>query len=227
MSNSDEEKVSPVIEGIIDKVHGERKKDKKIWQREVEHRRNNFVGYDNRDILPDQSGAELSKRKKAKRLAFAVSILVLCCLFSFIYLRPDLFSFLTGSKIYHTVSTFLSDKEKDPVKSAPVEKNNNLPTQPREYSFSQEQISKAKKDLLESRRAKSNLIGQETEKTQSSVDSSKDSEHRYEILLVSGRYVYADSVIVTKDTVTFENKKGLTVSVNRDEITSLKQVKPL
>ncbi|MFT5702499.1 MAG: hypothetical protein ACI8ZB_005419 [Desulforhopalus sp.] len=55
--------------------------------------------------------------------------------------------------------------------------------------------------------------------------SFKDSNNRYEIKLLSGRYVYTDSVIVTKDTITFENKKSLVVSVNRDEIFSLKKLK--
>ncbi len=77
---------------------------------------------------------------------------------------------------------------------------------------------------LKAQKNKSNLTGIEIPKESSSSHSFKDSQNRYEIQLLSGRYVYADSVIVTKDMVTFENKKGLVVSVNRSEIKSLKRL---
>jgi hypothetical protein len=230
MSNSNEDKVSPVIEGIVDEIHDGRKQDKKFWEREVENPRNDFVGYSNGEILVDPSGegaAGISKRNKAKRIAFTVGIVITCFLFSLVSLRPDLFPFLSYSKIYQTISDFLPGKEKDknPVKPAPIEKSKDSFTEPSEHSFSEEQILRAKKAVLEARKNKSNLTGIEIPKENSPSHSFKDSQNRYEIQLLSGRYVYADSVIVTKDMITFENKKGLVVSVNRDEIKSLKRLK--
>ena len=230
MSNSNEDKVSPVIEGIVDKIHDGRKQDKKFWEREVENPRNDFVGYSNGEIPVDPSGegaAATSKRNKAKRIAFTVGIVITCFLFSLVYLRPDLFPFLPYSKIYQTISDFLPPKEKDKhsVTSDPIEKSKDLSTEPREHSFSEDQILRAKKNVLKARKNKSNLTGTEISKENPPSHSFKDSENRYEIQLLSGRYVYADSVIVTKDMITFENKKGLVVSVSRDEIKSLKRLK--
>lgn len=230
MSNSNEDKVSPVIEGIVDKIHDGRKQDKKFWEREVENPRNDFVGYNNGEIPVDPSGegaVGTSKRNKAKRIAFTVGIVITCFLFSLVYFRPDLFPFLSYSKIYQTISDFLPPKEKDrhSVTSDPIEKSKDLSTEPREHSFSEDQILRAKKNVLKARKNKSNLTGTEISKENPPSHSFKDSENRYEIQLLSGRYIYADSVIVTKSMITFENKKGLVVSVKRDDVKSLKRMK--
>lgn len=229
ISSRSQSKVEKQNSTVVDKIHDGRKQDKRSWEREVGNPRNDFVGYSNGEIPVDQSGegfAATSKGNKVKRVVFTVGIVITCFLLSLVYFRPDLFPFLSHSKFYQTISNFLPDKKKDrhPLKSATLEISKDSSTEPREHSFSEEQILRAKKAVLEAQKNKSHLTGIEIPEESSSGHSFKDSKNRYEIQLLSGRYVYADSVIVTKDMITFENKKGLAVSVNRDEVKSLKKM---
>jgi hypothetical protein len=93
----------------------------------------------------------------------------------------------------------------------------------REYNFSAEQVSRAQRNLLESRN-KSKYIGNENKGENFPIEPFKDDKHRYEIELLTGRHVYADSVIVTDDKVTFENKRGLVISVSKNEIKALRKL---
>jgi hypothetical protein len=228
MKNSNKDQVSPFIKVILDKVHGGRKQDSKFWQRGVAGSRNDCIGFKNEEIpLEKPEGLSgILKITKGKRRFFGVGMAVICCVFSFVYFRPDLFLFLSYSKIYQTISEYFPEKNEDLHQIGPSTTSHSLvlSTESQDYNFSPDQVSRAKRNVIETQRNKSNFIGKENLKDNSPIKSFKDNKHRYEIELSSGRYVYADSVIVSDDKITFENKRGLVVSVNRNEVKTMKRL---
>lgn len=82
----------------------------------------------------------------------------------------------------------------------------------KEYSFTDDQINKAIRDVENSRKTTppSQLTG-----------GHKDS---YEIEFVSGGRAYSENVVATADMISFENEKGLVVSVHRSQVKNLKRL---
>lgn len=83
----------------------------------------------------------------------------------------------------------------------------------KEYSFTDAQINKAMREVEGSRE---NIIS-----SAPPVDSNR---YLYEIEFLSGGRLYSENVVATADTITFENEKGLVVSVSRSEVKNLKRL---
>ncbi|MCP3888289.1 MAG: hypothetical protein GY702_05375 [Desulfobulbaceae bacterium] len=228
MENPNNGQVLPLINVVIDKIHGGRKQDRKFWQRGSANSRNEYTGFSNKEIPNEQPEgfSENLKITKVRRSIYAIGIVTMGCVFALVYIRPDLFSFLSYSKIYQTNNDHFPDKNENQYQIGPnsTSRPSDSSTEPRDYKFSPEQVSRARRTVLQTEKNKSNFVGKKNLKENFPIKSFKDNKHRYEIELSSGRFVYADSVIVTDDKITFENIKGLVVSVDRSDVKTLKKL---
>jgi hypothetical protein len=237
MKNQKNDHVSSFVKVIIDRVHGGRKQDRKFWDRKIENPRNDLGGFSNGEIpIEQQEGfAQTLKQARAKRAVFLLGILLLCFVFALVYSRPNLFPFLSYSKIYQSISEYFPEKyeAKNQIKAVapkPLEEPVASRTAKKEYTFSEEQIARAKFNVENEKKqnplstSESYHIRSGKLKRDSLSKSFKDYEHRYEIEFLSGRRFYADSIIVTDDMVTFENKRGLIFSVSKNEVKTMKRL---
>lgn len=237
MENQKNDHVSSFVKVIIDRVHGGRKQDSKFWDRKIENPRNDLGGFSNGEIpIEEQEGlAQTLKQARSKRAVFLLGILLLCFVFALVYSRPNLFPFLSYSKIYQSISEYFPEKYKAKnqikvVAPKPLEEQVESRTAKKEYTFSEEQVARAKFNI--EKKKKQNFlsinepyhVSNEKRKRDPLSKSFEDDKHRYEIEFLSGRRVYADSVIVTDDMVTFENKGGLIFSVSKDEVKKMNRL---
>lgn len=95
-------------------------------------------------------------------------------------------------------------------------KNNNTPT---ELVFSDEQVRQAAAELL----TKQNEVN--ADNTTGNDTETATIEYVFEIELLSGGLITTDNATLEDDTVTFTDKKGFVVSINKDEIRTMKKVK--
>ena len=151
MKNQKNDHVSSFVKVIIDRVHGGRKQDRKFWERKIENSRNDLSGFSNREILIEQQEglAQTLKQVRAKRAVFILGILLVCFVFALVYSRPNLFPFLSYSKIYQSISEYFPEKyePKNQIKAVapkPLEEPVESKTAKKEYTFSEEQIARAK-----------------------------------------------------------------------------------
>ncbi len=88
--------------------------------------------------------------------------------------------------------------------------------EPKEYSFSEDQVKSAMEEV----------IRQKIERPPSANDNSTDqSEPRYqfEIELHSGVKIYTDNAEIGKDMVRYSSRNGLVISLDRDEIKTMRR----
>lgn len=84
--------------------------------------------------------------------------------------------------------------------------------------FTDDQIATAMKKVLSEKK---------TEKPKDDNASKKvvEQKYLYEIELFSGGLISTDNVIITNKTITYKSNKGLVVSLNREEIKTMKKIK--
>lgn len=215
MKKVKEDHVSPVTKVLVDKIHAGRKQDSKFWQSE----------FDNKEMQKEESvgGSIFSKILKIVMLLFVTGLLVVSLLVAFVYFRPNVFPSLTHSKIYQTLSRYLPESDIIAPLNRPgdAEQPDESDSRNREFKFSQEQINRAKKEVIESK----------NEIDLSTIDSLKKKfnklndqiTYQYEIEFVSGGRVYSENVRMSGDVVTFENDRGLVVSIHKDDIKTMKR----
>lgn len=71
-----------------------------------------------------------------------------------------------------------------------------------DLTFTDEQVQQAMKEVINEKR-----------------------NYLYEIELVTGGWVYTDNAEVTDEKITYTSANGIVVSVNRDEVKTMKRVK--
>ena len=152
---------------------------------------------------------KVGQEKKApfvkRKTVLAVCIAIVVVAFAIFYLQPVIVDFI--NKNYVRLRSEIQKKSTGiPV---PAQED----TKPKEYSFSDDQIKKAMREIEESKKTAA-----------ASSQPTEGSRPLYEIEFVSGGRVYSENVAATKDTITFENEKGLVVSVRRSEVKSLKRL---
>ncbi len=118
-------------------------------------------------------------------------------------------SFATLEKFAKTVSLFSStDQTAAPAESAGEDGGQ------QNSRLSLERLQRALDDILR-RQGKDGAAD----------ESRQQPSYRYEIELHSGSWIYTDDIIVEDERITYTSKGGLEVSINRDEIRTLKRVR--
>lgn len=152
----------------------------------------------------------MSEQKRSMSLRFK-TLLALCAgivvvVLITLYVRPIIIDLIHKNEVKERISEI---QAKNPVKVEPSSKVKKA----KEYSFNDAQINKAIREVEASRK---NII--------SSSQTIESGRSLYEIEFLSGSKVYSENVIATADVITFENGKGLVVSVSRSEVKNLKRL---
>ncbi len=137
-------------------------------------------------------------------LVFCIGICVV--VLAILYVRPIVVGFMHKDDVIQRTSEIQTNSLESPAPSSEDRK-------PKEYRFTDDQINKAMRQVGKSRTI-----------DLSSPHSTDENRSLYEIEFVSGGRVYSENVAATKNTIIFENEKGLVVSVNRSEVTNLKRL---
>lgn len=161
-------------------------------------------------------------------------------LFIIVALRPDLFSYLSYKSIYSAVSEFFPDKEPNYKQvqgdtewaKMPDEQQVSKSSISQNYRYTDKQIGNAKDRVLREKKAQQWLTQEEIdqiltpEPEKETVTKPKiPTRTVYEIELFSGGVILTDNAVVTPEKVTYRSPKGLTVSINKYEIRSMKKLK--
>jgi restriction system protein len=88
----------------------------------------------------------------------------------------------------------------------------------KDLSFTEDQIQKATEEILREK-SREQFINIEMSK------ESEETKYFYEIEFVSGGRVYADNVKITDNKINYRTKKGLAISLNKDEVKSIKKTR--
>jgi restriction system protein len=128
----------------------------------------------------------------------------------------------SGASIYSTWSTrikgFFPHRQehpgtKDTEAGKPVRQ-----AEPQDLSFTDDQVQKATEEILRDK-SREQFINIEMSK------ESEETKYFYEIEFVSGGRVYADNVKITDNKINYRTNKGLAISLNKDEVKSIKKTR--
>lgn len=192
----------------------------------MKHSRNSFVEFNNQDVW-EEGRKSLDRRIKRRKfirnislLTFIATIIIIFCIF----LRPDLFSLLSFSKISKKISTLYPSHQEDDLPVFRLRSENStasiVPPHP-EYSFTKDQVDKVQNLLLsKSRNVDSNSVY--LEKT---IELQKEENFRYEIELMSGRRFYSETASIENNIISFEDTKGIVISLDKKDIKSINLIK--
>ncbi|MBU1567255.1 MAG: hypothetical protein KJ630_16725 [Proteobacteria bacterium] len=133
---------------------------------------------------------------------FAIALTISLAAFLFINSWPyTLPPQITNSTIVNKINEFLPAKLKNGLsaikKGIPFTKKN-------DYVFSEKEISTAKERLLKNQQGSDKIL--------------------FEIQLKSGRSLFAKNATITGETLTFENDKGLVVSMNLRDVEKVRKL---
>ena len=88
---------------------------------------------------------------------------------------------------------------------------------PKDYNFSDDQVKRAMEEVIRQK------IEQPSSINDTATDQS-EARFQFEIELHTGAIIYTDNAEIGDETVSYSSKNGLTISLNRDEIKTLKRV---
>jgi restriction system protein len=163
----------------------------------------------------DSEGKTKRKLQKTKWI-FALLLAVIVC---YSLLLPD----KTDTSFYSTLSAQIKKgffpygqdhrRTKDTQTSNLIEQ-----TERKDMIFTDNQVKKAREEVLR----------EKTSQQFKKIESGKEGEeikYLYEIELFNGGRVHTDNVEITDKEITFKNNKGLVVSLNKDEVKTIKKTK--
>jgi len=90
-------------------------------------------------------------------------------------------------------------------------------SEPKESRFTDIQIKKAKQELLHQKE-------QEQFNRMEKGNKGSEKKYYYEIELVSGGNIFTDNITTSGDKITYRDKRGLVVSLNRNEVKTMKKI---
>lgn len=166
-----------------------------------------------------QSQPEKKKGRFLKKIALALVGLFFVASAFYFFLYPE------SSRFFHSIlptqisRLFPNGQDLDEKNS-----KSNKPTKQAEQAeqkdgrFTDDQIAKAMEKVLSEKRI---------EQQKSIEDGLQEQEQKYiyEVELFSGGRISTDNLTVTKKEVTFKSEKGLVVTLNREEIKTIKKIK--
>lgn len=210
MENSKGNKTSIFTKVLVKKIHGGRKQDSKFWQSEY-----------GKEGTP-------GKRKRGPSVFLQIMVLVagalVGCAIMFVYFE---FNYEHDSILQLPQNIISSVRKHFPPKnvlvdiephSTPLPKTDYKEPETKEFKFSDEQVRKEMEKLVLEKKHQ-----QPTSKNTS--EEPAEVKYEYEVELYNGGWVYTDNAKIKGDKITYTNGNGLVVSINRDEIKSIKRTK--
>jgi restriction system protein len=188
-------------------------------------RANNIVLLDGKELHKNmkshpefESNSEGKTKRKLQKVkwAFAGLLVVAVC---YSILLPD----KTNMSYYSTLSAQIKKGfrlynqdhhgTKDTKNSKSIEQ-----IERKDLRFTDDQVKKAKEEMLR----------EKTSEQFKKIETGKEGEEQkyyYEIELLAGGRVHADNAEITDKEITFKNNKGLVVTLNKDEVKTIKKIK--
>jgi restriction system protein len=158
------------------------------------------------------------KSSPLKRLKWVYAALVVVLVSAAALLFTEL-----GRPLYFLVSTqieeFLTNWPAQRDAEQPGSGTSSQKPREKELIFTEEQIRQAMADVLQQKRR------QQEEEIGGEEAAVEPVRYRYEIELHTGGWIYTDNAVVSDEMVTYTGARGLVVSLNRDEVKSLKKVR--
>jgi restriction system protein len=163
----------------------------------------------------DSDGKTKRKLQKVKWVFAGLLVVALC----YSILLPD----KTDTSFYSTLSAQIKKGffpysqdhhgKKDTQNSKPIEQ-----IEGKDLRFTNDQVKKAKEEVLREK------TSEQFKKMESGKDGGEQ-KYFYEIELFAGGRVHADNAEITDKEITFKNNKGLVVTLNKDEVKTIKKIK--
>jgi len=146
-----------------------------------------------------------SGRAIRTQLLMLFTVLALGAALVFVFIQPDVLKEIP-TKLSSAVQKYFTSKQQQSTSS-----------EPKEYEFSADQVKRAMEEVLRQKTDQSDA-GKE--------ESAEQSEPRYqfEIELHTGAKIFTDNAEIGNDSVSYTSKNGLIISLNRDEIKTMKKV---
>jgi len=210
MITDSEHNVSDLTKVLIKRVHGGRKQHTRFYQSAL----------DDKQLSPAAVRSGPSLLQQILFLALGLVVGLFLVLFFKNYTFSSIIDLLPFAKNDSVIVVPDHNESDITLKSIPPSKSKPLSPpqqQPRELIFTEAQKRKAIEEVIEERRKKPAQY----------IASSNQSEsaYQYKIDLFSGGTIYTDNADIGKDTITYKSASGLVISINRNEIKSMKWVK--
>ena len=183
------------------------------------------------------------KRIKDSRQVRSFIYLVLILFFALcaaVVLRPDLFPFLSYSKVYQTISKYFPDKQhvssqkkSDPQSAGSIgSKKQHKPveeeTGPKHYNPTPEEIEQAYQAVLDERRGGSIGSNEGSSATDRAGKTSNNPDfvenYSYVISMGVGEEIRTDNIRITESQVLYTDPQGYDIAIDRSEIVSVKRI---
>ena len=228
MDRNNQIEPSDLTKVLIKKIHGGRKQDSKFWQSEL-------APYNPTFDKPLGLDEELTRSKTCRSFLKAI-VLIILSVFVLVFLRPDLFSFLSYKNVYAKISNLF------PKKDIPISKDFSikpsvLPKAPKPSTPSQTQIAPKqyspvsrsqpypKQKQYNQHKSYPSSPAQTQPAPQKETLSPDLYKNIYEIVLLTGRKILTENAMVTDEKVSYQTESGDIVTVNRYEVKTMKRYK--
>jgi hypothetical protein len=168
------------------------------------------------DVNSEHQPERKSGRKMLKVISAFAGLLVIAVGYSLLDFDKS------GTSIYATWSTQIKGffphfqehrGTKDTQAGKPIKQ-----TERKDLSFTDDQVQKATEEILREK-SREQFINIEMTK------ESEEKKYLYEIEFVSGGRVYTDNVKITDNKINYRTHKGLAISLNKDEVKSIKKTR--
>jgi restriction system protein len=145
--------------------------------------------------------------EKAKRRQFLIvfSGITLTAVLILVFTQPERVKELPG-KLNAVIQEFSTNKHQRSTSS-----------EPKDYNFSEDQVKSAMEEVLRDKIDQSDTA-------QEGTPEQPEPRYQFEIQLHTGAKIYTDNAEIRNDTVSYSSKNGLIISVNREEIKTMKRV---
>ena len=204
MNISKNDKVSPSTKILFKKLNRGREPNNSFYQSEFEKE-------SKPKRLPKKSGPSLAKQALALLAGAVVGLLIVLS-----FKRPDIIkdSYTSVISLFTKPQVSIEALPRMPPK---VSTTVTAKESESHLSFSDSQIKQAMRNVTHERQIREY-------KNTSSQKSYSRQGYQLEIELFSGGRIYTDNADIKKDAISYTNKKGLIVSINRDQVKTMKWV---
>ena len=204
------DKVTPLSKALIYRIHGGRNQDSKFWQSDYEHKWRDLSDIPFDGSRPHANSLNLNRRFLKAYSLVITSILVV---FVVVYLRPDLFPFLTYSSVYSAISKTFPDKYLDFLQKKQQEAK---------LLISKDEIESPAKPII----PKSQIQNPQRNSTKKQTYKNKIvSDYWYIIELQNGEIILSQDAVITSEYVSIMIRNGEERRIAKEELKSFKRKK--
>jgi hypothetical protein len=160
-----------------------------------------------RDLHSNPAAAQKLSSNKAKRRQWlmAFSAIAMIAALTIVFTQPERVKELAG-KLNAMIQEFSTTKHQQSASS-----------EPKEYNFSDDQVKRAMEEVLRDKTDQSHPA-------QGKPAEQAEPRYQFEIELHSGAIIYTDNAEMDDNSVSYTSKNGLIISLNREEIKTMKRV---